>query len=141
GSVRSTRHEDCHSAGAQNATSGDQPSPSIRGASPEPSESADDHDEQILPTQIVPPCLKQAAIAHSDGSDDVFNGDEGRTFSWGTDKSQFFSEIWDDLNSLRTPENACVLVFAAGASLAMHQTIDDAVAADTARHPHRLGDG
>lgn len=50
------------------------------------------------------------------------------------------SEIWQDVESLWTRENVLVLLAAGGASLAVHETLDDDVADNTGRHPHRWGD-
>jgi membrane-associated phospholipid phosphatase len=60
--------------------------------------------------------------------------------SWDADKSCFLSEFRGDLESLCTRENALLLVAAGGVSYTFHQSLDDDVAASTARHPNRWGD-
>lgn len=60
-------------------------------------------------------------------------------FSWAYDRSTFVSEFRGDLRSLFTRDNALLLLAAGGASYAVHQSLDDDVAAYTARHPNRWG--
>ena len=50
------------------------------------------------------------------------------------------SDLWQDLDSLWTRDNVLVLLAAGGASWAIHETLDDDVADNTGRHPHRWGD-
>lgn len=59
--------------------------------------------------------------------------------SWNSDKSLFVSEFRDDLQSLCSRENAVMLLAAGGVSFAVHESLDDDVADNTARHPNRWG--
>lgn len=60
-------------------------------------------------------------------------------FSWRSDRSQFASEFLGDLESLCTRDNALVLLAAGGASFAMHESLDDDIARNTAKHPNQWG--
>lgn len=59
--------------------------------------------------------------------------------SWNSDRSLFLSEFRGDLESLCTRENALLLLAAGGVSYAVHESLDDDVAENTARHPNRWG--
>ena len=59
--------------------------------------------------------------------------------SWHADKSNFLSDFRADLESLCTRENALLLLGAGSVSYAMHESLDDDVAENTARHRNRWG--
>jgi len=60
--------------------------------------------------------------------------------AWSLDKPRFFAEFRHDVESLFTRDNKLFLLAAGGVSYALHQSLDDDVAAHTARDPNRWGE-
>ena len=109
-----------------------------RGASPE--ESTCDP----MPVSLGRPIDILATASRPDEADLRTDTDDPSTLckidlSWPSDKASFLSDFRGDLESLGTHENALWLLGAGGISFAVHQSLDDDVAENTARHPNRWG--
>ena len=108
-----------------------------RGASP------DDHESGETSIQLGPPS-PIVAVVEPDSISTIVSAEQTNSrekcdFSWSTDKSQFFCELHGDLESLCTRHNALLLLAAGGVSFTFHETLDDEVAENTAKHSHRWG--
>ncbi len=62
-------------------------------------------------------------------------------FSLHDDLANLRCDLWSDLESVWTFDNTAILLIAGGASFAIHDKLDDRVAANTRRHPNRWGKG
>jgi hypothetical protein len=58
---------------------------------------------------------------------------------WQQDRAEFLEMLRQDVESIFTCRNAITLSVAAGASFAIHETLDDDIAENTAKNPNRWG--